>query len=132
MIRAYLVLVAVWLVAFVISIGHHLVCNKIRAFQHTDAPPRRPSWLHIAFSDLMLFSLIPGLVLMFFYPFLPFSGFRAGLALGLVGILLGAVPVFVLLLTGRERSVAQVVCDGFFYVLKISFCLGLLGALYPP
>jgi len=131
-IRAYLVLIGVWLVAFVISMGHHAVRRRLRLSESGVTPARRPSWLQIAFSDLLLFSLIPGLVLMFFYPFLPFSGFRAGLALGLVGILLGGAPVFAFLLTSRERSAAQVMCDGFFYVFKISVCLGLLGGIYPP
>jgi uncharacterized membrane protein SirB2 len=132
MLHAYLVLIGVWIVAVALSLAHHVARKQLPQPPGPGNTPRRPNWLHIVFSDLLLFSLIPGVVLMFLFPFLPFSGFRAGLALGLVGILLGAVPVLVMLLTRRERPLMLVVCDGSFFVFKVLVCLGLLGALYPP
>jgi len=132
MLHAYLVLIGVWLLAVVLSLVHHIVRKRLPLTKNVPASARHPNWAHIVLADLLLYSLIPGVVLIFVFPFLPFAGFRAGLALGLVGIMLGGISAFASVVAGWEYPFPLAMCDGFFYVLKILACLGLLSALYPP
>ena len=132
MLRSYGTLIIVWFAALLCSIVQHRTRKWV-------APPAGggesdvcPSWSPVAFFDLLFFVLLPGMVLVVFFPVLPFSGFRSGVALGLLGFLLGAGPAYVYLRVRKERPLAVTVHDMFFHLCKMLVCFGLLGALYRP
>jgi len=122
----------VWAVAFVLSIVHHLGRKWFTPPNIDTSAERRPSWAEIALYDFLFFNVIPGLVVVYFFPFMPMSGFRFGVALGLIGFLLGAAPVCIMLGLRRERPPTLIVYDLFFQVIKMLVCFALIGAFYPP
>lgn len=122
----------VWAVAFAMSIVQHLGRRWFTPADDNQEIRRRPSWAEVALYDFLFFNILPGLVVVYFYPFLPLSGLRFGIALGVVGFLLGALPVFILLGMRRERPAALIVYDTFFQVVKMLVCFALIGAFYPP
>ena len=130
MLRSYFILAIVWFVALLFSIAHHHVRKWALPGEQGADPDSRISWLPLAFSDLLFFALLPGLILVALAPFLPFVGFRSGVALGLLGFLLGAGPAYVYLRVRKERSLAVTVFDMCLHLCKMLVCFGLLGALY--
>lgn len=132
MIEAYLVLLGVWVAALFFSVSHHLTQRWVRPKPADEAATPAVHWLNIAFSDLAFYTLIPGVILVLTYPMLPFSGFRAGLALAFVTAVLGAIPMAVLLVVRGERGIALTVHDIFFQLCKMFLCYGLIGSFYPP
>ena len=129
---AYVILIVAWVMAFVFSIIHHVARKWFLSSGGDNTLQQKPNWPQVAFFDLLFFSLLPGLVLVFSYPFMPLSGFRSGLALAVVGLLLGAGPAYLFLGMRKERSAAATVYDIFFHVCKMVVCFGLIGALFPP
>jgi len=129
---AYLVLILAWVVAFVFSIAHRMTRKWFLAPRGEGTSDQQSNWLHLVFLDLLFYSLLPGLLLVFFYPVLPFSGFHSGLALGVVGFLLGAGPVYLFSVIRGEQPVARALHDAFFHLCKMLVCFGLIGILYAP
>ena len=131
MIYVYLVLIFVWAVAFAFSLIRRLAGKWFLPPETEGSPDHRLNWSATAFFDLLFFSLLPGLIFIFFYPVVPLSGFHFGVALGVSGFLLGAGPAYVILSLRKERSAAATVYDAFFHLCKMLVCFGLIGALYP-
>ena len=129
---AYLVLILAWVVAFVFSIAHRMTRKWFLAPRGEGVSDQQSNWLHLVFFDLLFFSLLPGLLLVFFYPVLPFSGFHSGLALAVVGFLLGAGPAYTFRVIRGEQQTVQALYDAFFHLCKMLVCFGLIGALFPP
>ncbi len=131
MIQTYLALLAVGGVAIVFSLIQRGVAVLLfyRSI-NSDSRPAIP-WVQLLFSDLVFYSLLPGVAYVFFSPYMPFMGIRAGLALALIGILVGVLPLAARELVLRERRAAVTLFDTFFTVIKLLACLGLLGVLFP-
>jgi len=129
MVESYIVLTAVGLVAFILSVLHHYSRSWLKIPANDPAP--KPRWLNLVFFDLLFYSLIPGVLLVFLYPIFPFSGFKAGLALAVLTFLLGAFPAHLFLVFRHERRFALVSHDLFFTAVKMVLCFGSLGAFYP-
>ena len=132
MIDAYLILLGVWGAALIISVLHHLPRRWISPQSENETPVQSVRWMNVAFSDLVFYTLIPGVILVLAYPILPFSGYRAGLALAFVAALLGTIPFAVMLVVRQQRRIPNTVHDLFFQLCKMFLCFGLIGAFYPP
>ncbi len=132
MIEAYLVLLGVWVAALIFSVIHHLTRRWFSPKSADTVPTCSVRWLNVAFFDLLFYTLIPGVILVLTYPILPFSGFRAGLALAFVAAVLGAIPSAVFLVVRGEREIPVAVHDIFFQLCKMFLCFGLIGTFYPP
>ncbi len=131
MLRTYIALLAVGVVAIALSIlqrGIHGILFRKSAGRQPDPPV---PWVHLLFSDLVFYSLLPGVAYVFFSPYMPFMGFRAGLALGLIGVLVGVLPLTARELLVQDRRTVVTLFTTFFTVIKVLVCLGLLGAIFP-
>ena len=82
--------------------------------------------------NLLFFALAPGMLYSWFYPLVPFSGFRAGVFMALVFFLLAVAPTFATYrLEVAERSRATL-GHLFWVLLKYLLVYGLLTGLYQP
>lgn len=82
--------------------------------------------------NLLFFSVSPGMLYAWFYPLVPFSGYRAGVFLALAFFLLAVAPtlaVYRLDVTERSRATLGHL---FWILLKYLLVYGLLGGLYQP
>lgn len=131
MIQTYLALLAVGGVAIVLSLIQRGIA--VLVFQTSSGPDSHgpSSWVHLLFSDLVFYSLLPGVAYVFFSPYMPFMGLRAGLALALIGILVGVLPLTARELVLRQRQAVLTLFDTFFAVIKLLACLAILGVLFP-
>jgi hypothetical protein len=89
------------------------------------------------FSDLLLINLLffvmaPAMLYAWFYPLVPFAGFRAGLFLALAFFLLAVAPTFAAYrLQVPERS-PVLLGHLFWLLLKYLVVYGLLAEIYHP
>jgi hypothetical protein len=122
----------IWAVAFAFSIIQQVTRKWFVPPSGDGERQRRPSWVEIALYDFLFFNILPGLVVVYFYPFMPLTGLRFGVALGVTALLLGAIPVFIRIGLYRERPAGLIAYDMFFQAIKMLVCFGLVGMLYPP
>ena len=89
-------------------------------------------WADRILVNLLFFSLAPGMLYAWFYPLVPFSGYRAGVFMALAFFLLAVAPTFaVYRLDVTERTRATL--GHLFWILtKYLAVYGLLGGLYRP
>ena len=89
-------------------------------------------WADRLLVNLLFFSLSPGMLYAWFYPLVPFSGYRAGVFMALAFFLLAVAPTFaVYRLDVTERTRATL--GHLFWILaKYLAVYGLLGGLYRP
>ena len=82
--------------------------------------------------NVLFFSLTPGMLYAWFYPLVPFSGFRAGLFLAVLFFLLGIAPTFAVYRLEIEERTAATLGHLFWLLLKYLVVYGLLAAIYQP
>jgi hypothetical protein len=128
--KTYLALLAVGAAAIVLSLIQRGVERALIPLKEGEERPPLP-WIQWLFSDLLFYSLVPGVAYVFFSPYMPFMGFRAGLALALIGILVGVLPVTARELLLQQRRTVLVLFNAFFVVVKLLVCLALMGVLFP-
>lgn len=98
---------------------------------------REPGVQSLRFADrvlvnLLFFSLAPGMMYAWFYPLVPFSGFRAGVFMAVALFLLAVAPTFAVYrldVTDRTRATLGHL---FWILFKYLLVYGLLGGLYRP
>jgi hypothetical protein len=82
--------------------------------------------------NVLFFSLTPGMLYAWFYPLVPYSGFRAGLFLAVVFFLLGIAPTFAVYRLDTEERTAATLGNLFWLLLKYLVVYGLLATIYQP
>jgi len=82
--------------------------------------------------NLLSFVLIPGMLYAWFYPLVPFSGFRAGLFLGWCFFLLAVAPTFAVYRLGVPEGTRALLGHLFWLLLKYLLVYAVLAELYQP
>jgi hypothetical protein len=82
--------------------------------------------------NVLFFSLTPGMLYAWFYPLVPFSGFRAGLFLAVILFLLGIAPTFAVYRLAIEERTTATLGHLVWLLLKYLVVYGLLAAIYQP
>ena len=98
---------------------------------------RGPGLRSVRFSDrllvnLLFFVLLPGSIYAWFYPLVPFSGFRAGLFMALSFFLLALAPTFALFQLRTPDDQGAALGHLFWLLLKYLLVYGLLTHMYRP
>ncbi len=74
-------------------------------------------------SDLLFFVVLPALAYFWLYPVMPFTGFRAGVAIGIGAYVLGSLPYALNLSLRIKMPAALMLSTLFFNLLKITAAL---------
>jgi len=82
--------------------------------------------------NLLFFALIPGMLYAWFYPLVPFSGFRAGLFLGWCFFLLAVAPTFAVYRLDVPERTRALLGHLFWLLLKYLVVYSVLTQLYQP
>ena len=119
-----------WLYAVVITLVGYWGERRLRSSNQRE-PLEEPGWSSIIVvitSCYFFLSLLPATVLLLFGPMLPFEGAQAGLALAVVVMLFGLMPVRLLdaQRTGWDHAFWAILID----FLRIGGALTLLGWLF--
>jgi len=90
-----------------------------------------PGWFVTNYiMELLFFVAIPSMGYSFLYVILPLSGIRAGMAVGLVALTLGAVPLLMGLTVRLKLPMQYVLFSLLGYFVKLAGCLVIIGYLY--
>lgn len=76
--------------------------------------------------DLFFFVILPALVYFWINPIMPFSGFRAGIAVGIGAYILGSLPYATCLSLRIKIPSVLIVSTLFFNVIKLTASLGVV------
>lgn len=77
-------------------------------------------------SDLFFFVIIPSIIYYWIYPVMPFSGFKAGVAIGIGAYILGSLPFATSLSLRIKVPAVVIVSNLFFNLLKLSCTIGII------
>jgi hypothetical protein len=77
-------------------------------------------------SDLLFFVILPALVYFWVNPVIPFTGFRAGVAVGIGAYILGSLPYATNLSLRIKVPAALIVSTLFFNLIKLTASLGVI------
>jgi len=80
--------------------------------------------------ELLFFVAIPSMGYSFLYVVLPLSGIRAGMAVGLIAFILGAVPLLMGLSTRMKLPMQYLLFSLLGYLVKLAGSLIIIGYLY--
>jgi hypothetical protein len=89
------------------------------------------SWLAVNFvMELLFYVVIPTLAYSFFYLLVPLSGIRAGMAVTLLALTLGAVPIMMSLSVRIRLPMAYLLFILLSYLIKLGGTLSIIGYIY--
>ena len=90
-----------------------------------------PGWFVINYiMELLFFVAIPSIGYSFLFVILPLSGIRAGMAVGLIAFILGAVPLLMGLTVRMKLPLPYLLFTLLGYFVKLAGCLMIIGYLY--
>ena len=89
-------------------------------------------WSDRLLVNLLFFSLAPGALYAWFYPLVPFSGYRAGVFLALAFFLLAIAPTFAVYRLDVAQRPRATMGHLFWLFCKYLLVYGLLTAIYRP
>lgn len=98
---------------------------------------REPGAQSLRASDLLLvnvlfFAMAPGMLYSWFYPLVPFSGFRAGVFMGVALFFLGVAPTFASYRLDVTSPTRATFGHLLWTLLKFIVVYGILAGLYRP
>jgi len=82
--------------------------------------------------NLLFFVMIPGMIYAWFYPIVPFSGYRAGLFMAICLYLLAAAPTIAAYRLQMPVRTGAVMGHLFWLLLKYIMVYGALALVYEP
>lgn len=82
--------------------------------------------------NILFFVMIPGMIYAWFYPVVPFSGYRAGLFMAICLYLLAAVPTIAAYRLQMPVQTGAVMGHLFWLLLKYILVYGALTFVYQP
>jgi hypothetical protein len=115
---------------FVVTIIQAIIEGILKIHEYVPAESRNDRGFALYFfqfvSDLFFFVLIPALVYFWINPIIPFTGFRAGVAVGIGAYVLGSLPYATNLSLRIKVPSAMIVSTLFFNLIKLTASLGVI------
>ena len=97
-----------------------------------EAGVQRLTWADHLLVNLLFFVLTPGMLYGWFYPLVPFSGYRAGLFLALAFFLLAIAPTFAVYRLQVREGTTATIGHLLWLLVKYGAVYGILTQVYQP